>query len=82
MNYLVEAIGFLGAGLLLLAYFQLSRDHWASRSYHYQLTNVAASLLLVIYSVAKFAYANVLLNSIWLIIAVIAVFALLRSRRS
>ena len=61
--------GYIGAFGLLFSYFQLNRGVWNSRSVIYQVINLVAGVLLVGYSLHKAAYANVLLNGIFCLIA-------------
>jgi len=81
-GWLLSSIGYVGAGLILLGYFQVSRGGWTGKSSAFQLTNLCGALLLVVYSVALTAYANVLLNVVWLIVAIVAVVRLLLHRKS
>lgn len=77
-NFVVSLMGFLGAGLILWAYFQVSREAWNGRSVRFQLVNLVGAVLLVIYATVLTAYANVVLNGVWVVVALVS---LLRARR-
>ncbi|HXH04860.1 MAG TPA: hypothetical protein VNI82_00335 [Candidatus Nitrosotenuis sp.] len=81
MHVLIEIIGLLGAALLLFAYFQTSRGAWKGTSAQFQWFNIAASVCLVVYSGYKFAYANILLNTVWLVIGSLAVYRLSMTKK-
>jgi hypothetical protein len=69
----IEIIGMLGAFLLLLAYLMVSLRRWDGQSWPYQLTNLAAATLLIIYSLQKTAYANVFINLVWVAVGIIGI---------
>lgn len=80
---MIEIIGICGAFLLLLAYLMVSLRRWEGQSWAYQLTNVAAAVLLIIYSLEKTAYANVFINLVWAGVGVVGISLLLwRKKRS
>lgn len=80
---MIELIGMLGAFLLLLAYLMVSLRRWEGQSWPYQITNVAAAILLIIYSLEKTAYANVFINLVWVGVGVVGISLLLwRKKRS
>lgn len=72
-HWLVSALGFCGAFLVLSGYFQVSRGKWQARGMAFQLVNLVGASLLLVYSLLLFAYANVLLNVVWLAVAVAAI---------
>ena len=76
----VEVLGWLGAGLLLLAYALVSRGVVAARSLRYQAMNVLGALLLALNSAVNGAWPSVGLNTVWLVVGVVAVTGALLGR--
>ncbi len=68
----ISVLGFSGAILTLYAFFRVSHGEWKAKSKQFQLCNALAAALLILYSSYTHAYANVLLNVAWLIIAATA----------
>ena len=69
----VEGVGILGAALLLIAYFMATTKRWQTHSLKYQLSNLAAAVLLVSYNVTKLAYVNIAINCVWAGVAVVGI---------
>lgn len=72
-NLLIEAIGWIGAALLLAAFALTSYGVLAGVSLEYQLINLAGSVILAVYTYFKKAYPNTVLNIIWVLISIIAI---------
>lgn len=68
-------IGFVGTILVLLAYLLLSLKKISADSVSYQGMNFLGAALLVAYAIILTAWASVLLNVVW---GLIAVFALIK----
>jgi nicotinamide riboside transporter PnuC len=81
MHQLLNIAGFLGAGLLVLAYFCITMRWWKSNLLAYQGTNFVATSLLIVYSFSKLAYANVLLNAFMISVSIIGLYVWWRTRR-
>ncbi|MBY0407028.1 MAG: hypothetical protein K2Q01_05000 [Rickettsiales bacterium] len=81
MNILIEIIGWLGAAAVLGAYGLLSFKKIQAESYAYQNLNIAAGLLLTIYSIAKSAFASLFVNFIWMLIGIGAVWGLYKKSK-
>ena len=71
-KYLIECIGWIGAVFSLLAYSLNSLNYILSQSTEYLAMNVIGCFFLIIYTFFKKAYANSVLNSIWLIMTIVA----------
>lgn len=71
-KYLIESIGWVGAVFSLLAYSLNSLNYILSQSTEYLLMNVIGCFFLIIYTFFKKAYANSVLNSIWLVMTIVA----------
>jgi len=70
-DILFEVIGWVGSGLLIMAYLLVSSKKLAPQSSAYQLINLFGAILLLIYAIHTSAYPFVLVNSIWLVIGLI-----------
>jgi hypothetical protein len=79
---LVEAVGWLGATILLVAYGLVSYGSVSGRSIAYQALNALGGLLLAVNSGWHRAWPSVLVNVIWTAIAVGAMLIGLGPRRS
>jgi phosphatidylserine synthase len=64
----INFLGWLGSILYLLAYALVSTKKTAGDSILYQGMNIAAGVLLVIYSLSLSAYATTGLNAVWVAI--------------
>lgn len=71
-KYLIEIVGWTGAIFSLLAYSLNSLDLMKSQSTAYLSMNVIGCFFLIIYTYHKKAYANSVLNSIWLLMTIVA----------
>lgn len=69
---LVEAIGWMGAAASLTAFSLNSLNVISSQSVVYLLLNILGCCFLITYAFFKKAHASWVLNSIWLIITVVA----------
>jgi hypothetical protein len=72
MKLLVDAVGWIGALSLILAYAAVSFRKMASDGTWYQLMNAVGSFLLIINTVYYHAYPSAFVNVVWISIAVIA----------
>ncbi len=82
MNHIViEALGYIGAGLILLAYILVSTDRLKAKTVPYQVMNAAGASLLVVYLLERDAYPSVVLNAVWLLVAVLSLLKLVGSKR-
>jgi phosphatidylserine synthase len=68
LKLLIEIPGWTGSILYLLAYAFVSLKKTEGDSLLYQGMNIAAGLLVVIYSIALHAYATTGLNIVWIAI--------------
>jgi hypothetical protein len=68
-----DAIGWLGAAALLVAYAMVSSKKLEGTSIAYQLLNIAGSLLLAANTIFYQAYPSSFVNLIWTGIAVFSI---------
>ena len=66
-----DAIGWIGAGTSLLAYGLVTQQVVPATSLPYLGLNAVACSCLGCYTLRKKAYANALLNSLWLLISLV-----------
>ncbi len=76
---LIDVVGWVGTGCILLAYIMLSSGRLQGGSYGYQGLNLLGGIFLVVNTVYYGAYPSTFLNFVW---AIIAIVALLQMRRS
>lgn len=71
-KYKNEAIGWVGAVFSLTGFSLNSLNLVSSQSLQYLSLNVLGCLLMIIYAVHKKAHANWVLNSIWILMTLVA----------
>ena len=74
MNYFVEIIGWIGAVLIVGAYFFNINGKLKSNSPVYILSNLLGGIFFTINTLIHKAYPSMIVNIIWVIIAVAALF--------
>ncbi len=77
-----QIFGWLGAGLLLLAYFLLIHHNLSSRSRTYQWMNIIGSLFLAVNTLSLKAYPSFITNILWFIVGLYGMFHALRHFRN
>ena len=70
-----DAIGWAGAGFLLVAYGMISAKKLDADSTAYQLLNIIGSLFLVANTIFYRAYPSSFVNVIWAVIAILSITA-------
>ena len=75
MTLLIECVGWFGAAAVLLAYGLVSAERVTSRSWTYQLLNIAGAVGLVINSAWNGAIPSAVVNIIWIGIGIYALSA-------
>jgi hypothetical protein len=69
----LDAIGWMGAAALLVAYAMVSYKKLEGDSTAYQFLNIAGSLLLAVNTISYGAYPSSFVNMIWIGIAVVSI---------
>jgi lipid-A-disaccharide synthase-like uncharacterized protein len=80
-EYVIEGIGIIGAVGVLIAYGLNSYQKIRSDSPAFYWLNFTGGLLLIIYSIYKEAWANMIINVVWVLVAVIAITRIARKKR-
>ncbi|GGO73401.1 CBU_0592 family membrane protein [Nonomuraea cavernae] len=78
MDLLLDALGWLGAGLLVLGYGLISTSRLSGDSVAYQVINVVGSITLMVNSAYNDAWPSAGLNLVWAAIGVVALVKLVR----
>jgi len=74
MNYFVEIIGWIGAVLIVGSYFLNINGKLKSSSGVYILSNLFGGIFFTINTLVHAAYPSMIVNIIWVLIAVAALF--------
>jgi uncharacterized membrane protein len=64
-----NALGVVGAILLLFGFYRVSSGRWTNKSFWYELDNLVGATCLVIYQIRYHAFVTVVVNAIWAVIA-------------
>jgi hypothetical protein len=79
LELLIEIVGWIGAGLILLGYALVSSGRIEARSVSFQLMNLLGAAGFVINSGFHGAWPSTILNVIWIGIAAVSLARLRRS---
>lgn len=79
MKFSIDVIGWIGALLVVVAYALISFKKVEGNSLKYQLLNIFGGICLIVNTYYYGAIPSTLVNVIWVIIAVFAIFAIVRS---
>ena len=82
LEFAVEAVGWAGAVLILLAYLLLSAGKFTGQSLAYQAMNVVGAAGFVVNGWWHGAMPSATLNILWLMIGLFASIRILKRRRS
>lgn len=69
-SFTIDALGWIGSLLLIIAYYQNSRNKINAQSTIYQLLNAAGSILLIINTLYYGAYPSSVVNLVWVFIGI------------
>lgn len=72
MNYFIEIIGWIGAVLIVGAYFFNINGKLKSSSAVYIISNLLGGIFFTINTLVHHAYPSMIVNIIWVIIAIAA----------
>ena len=74
-----DIFGWIGAVLILGAYFLISLDIIAAHTYLYQILNIAGAGGLLVLGISRKAYPSVATNTAWILIGIFAIASLMFS---
>ena len=74
MNVFIEIIGWIGAVLVIGAYCLNMYGYWKSDSLPYVICNIIGAVFFIINTFVHKAYPSMIVNIVWVIIPVIALF--------
>jgi len=78
MEVWITAMGWIGSLAVIAAYALNSLQKIKSDSLIFQVLNLTGAVLLIINSVFKEAYPFTFINTVWAVIAVVAIFRMMR----
>ncbi|HNT51305.1 MAG TPA: hypothetical protein PLM56_00970 [Cyclobacteriaceae bacterium] len=78
MEFWITVIGWVGSVAVIVAYGLNSMQKLKSNSLAFQVLNLSGAILLIINSVFKEAYPFTFINTVWAIIAIVAIFKIVR----
>lgn len=81
-GWVLHLIGNIGVVMILGAYFLVSTGRIRSISSVYQGLNLLGAIIIAVYSVILAAWASVVLNSTWAVIAAVSLIVNLRKARA
>ncbi|MCB0490720.1 MAG: hypothetical protein R2820_01120 [Cyclobacteriaceae bacterium] len=82
MKLLIDIIGWIGSVEVILAYGLNSYQKIKSDSLVFQILNVTGAAFLIINTVYYGAFPSAFINVVWVLIAIPAIFKILRKKQS
>jgi formate hydrogenlyase subunit 3/multisubunit Na+/H+ antiporter MnhD subunit len=70
MQILIECIGWLGATIVLIAFFLISTNRVDAHNKAYHWLNIVGAIGLIIHTTFNAAYPSAFVNIIWVIVAI------------
>jgi hypothetical protein len=81
MEILISTLGWIGSLLVIGSYGLNSYQKIKSDSLIFQLMNLAGGILLIINSMYKEAYPFTFINTVWVLIAILAIFRIVSKKQ-
>ena len=81
MELIINILGWIGSIGVVAAYGLNSYQKIKSDSIAFQLLNLTGAILLIINSIYKQAYPFTFINSVWSVIAIVAIIEIIRKRK-
>lgn len=78
----LTVIGTVGAGLILFGFYRTSIGRWTNTSFWYELDNLVGAGLLMIYNLNRQAHISVVLDIVWVIVALRGITSIAERRNS
>lgn len=82
MNLLIDILGWIGSVEVIAAYGLNSYQKIKSDSLAFQLLNLTGAIFLIINSIYKEAYPFTFINTVWCIIAIIAIVGIVKKKNN
>ena len=80
-EYLIDAIGWTGGLIVVIAYFMISSGKTNAKSPLFQTLNLVGSIFLIINTYVKEAYPSTAVNIIWVGIALYGFYRIYADRK-
>ncbi len=77
----IDIVGAAGAALILLGFYRTSIGKWTNKSFWYELDNMAGAGLLVIYNLNRKAYVSLVLDIVWVMVAIMGITSIAERRQ-
>jgi hypothetical protein len=81
VKILIDIIGWSGSVMVVAAYGLNSYQKIKSNSLMFYTLNLVGGIFLIIYSIYYTAYANTFINVVWVVIAIPALYQLVRRKK-
>lgn len=82
MNLLIDILGWIGSVEVIAAYGLNSYQKIKSDSLIFQLLNLTGAIFLIINSIYKEAYPFTFINTVWSVIAMVAIAGIVRKKHN
>ncbi len=82
MELLIDILGWIGSIEVVAAYGLNSYQKIKSDSIAFQLLNLTGAIFLIVNSIYKQAYPFTFINTVWSVIAIVAIVGIIRKRNS
>lgn len=81
MTLVIDIVGWIGSFIILAAYGLNIYEKIKSNSLIYYILNLIGGICLIIYSLKKEAFASTFINVVWVLVAIPAIFSILKKRK-
>lgn len=81
MNLIIDILGWVGSIEVVAAYALNSSQRIKSDSLTFQLLNLSGAVFLIINSIYKQAYPFTFINSVWTVIAIVAIIGIMKKKK-
>lgn len=81
MNLIIDILGWVGSIEVVAAYGLNSSQRIKSDSLSFQFLNLTGAVFLIINSIYKQAYPFTFINSVWTVIAIVAIVGILKKKK-
>jgi hypothetical protein len=80
MDTILQILGILGVGCIIVAYFQLQREVWTSRSLPYLAVNLMGSILMMLSFIPAWNLPGFIIEVFWFLITGYGLWRYLKKR--